>query len=59
MATKSTAPEHRPYQTTRHCMDCNKWLPQAGGAVHPRRKTWQCAGCRTNTTLKKEHHEHP
>lgn len=49
-----TAPQARTYQTTRHCMSCNKWLPQAGGAVHPRRKTWQCAGCRTNSTPSKK-----
>lgn len=29
----------------RHCMKCNKWRPQAGGAKNKRTGFWNCAGC--------------
>lgn len=40
--------------TTRNCMSCSRWRPQAGGRIHPRTKLWQCHGCRPATADKPE-----
>lgn len=53
-AANATVTPYTGTGSTRNCMTCNKWRPQAGGRIHPRTGLWQCHGCRPATADKPE-----